>query len=131
MSVSYPPTSADTPRAPTAVAEPLRTIEQVGYFYALGGAILFCGALARRRVARRFVRNGRFAEWRAEARAPSGGHVERSSLEYRRRPVPVLAASPRSRRCRRRAFGAGRERGAGVSRPASASSQLEWQSRAA
>jgi hypothetical protein len=43
----------------------LRAIEQLGYFYALGAAILFLGALALGRVATRSVRDARVAERRA------------------------------------------------------------------
>ena len=42
----------------------LRAIEQLGYFYALGAAILFLGALALGRVATRSVRDVRVAERR-------------------------------------------------------------------
>jgi hypothetical protein len=45
----------------------LRAIEQLGYFYALGAAILFLGALALGRVATRSVRDVRVAERRAAA----------------------------------------------------------------
>jgi hypothetical protein len=46
----------------------IRAIEQLGYFYALGAAILFLGALALGRVATRSVRDGRVLAERRAAR---------------------------------------------------------------
>jgi tellurite resistance protein TehA-like permease len=49
----------------------LRAVEQLGYFYALGAAIMFVGAFALGRVLTRSVRDARWAEHRAvDAPAP-------------------------------------------------------------